>query len=183
MKLERLHTTATLLAHDRGLHDTSMALIAKRAQMAVGTIYLYYPSKDHLFGELLARYYSYLNSQIQDPSPDTDFEAHLTAQFNLLKTAVLGDTTAFGLFLQLRQLKSFANRAKAEQDLFEQKLAKLMEPGRKQVMLKNLSTRCLGILFFEQICAQARYELDHPADPLLESKGLLEELCINSLFK
>ena len=47
-----IYTTARELFSRNGFADTNVAEIAKTAGMAVGTFYLYYPSKEQLFMEI-----------------------------------------------------------------------------------------------------------------------------------
>jgi AcrR family transcriptional regulator len=51
---------ALALASENGLNDTPMSVLAKRAGVAAGTIYLYFPGKTELLNEL----YKELNSRI-----------------------------------------------------------------------------------------------------------------------
>ena len=44
--------TAAKLFTSRGIHEASLADIAKDAKLSKGTIYYYYPSKDHLINDI-----------------------------------------------------------------------------------------------------------------------------------
>ena len=182
-KLLQLVETATELAHSRGLHATSMALIAKRSHIAMGTIYQLYPSKDALYTDLLSSYYQKLTELIKDLDQETEFDPLLRHCYQIILGTLKSDMPAFGLFLQLRQLSPYAAAAKAHQDEFETKLARLMEVGKRKLLLKNLSSRCLGVMFFEHICGQVSFEDRHPHDLSLQSKDLLEEAAISGLLK
>ncbi|MBO6824650.1 MAG: TetR family transcriptional regulator [Sneathiella sp.] len=55
LRREALLTAARELFVEAGFFDVSMAMIAKRAAMAKGTVYLYYKTKEELFLELSRR--------------------------------------------------------------------------------------------------------------------------------
>lgn len=183
LKYERLLETATGLAHRRGLHATSMSQIAKYSNVAVGTIYLRYPSKDALYTDLLRRFYTRLTACIILPDTTVDFVDQLQENYQRIHSALEEDEASFGLFQQLRQLKPYALKAETHQREFQASLSLLMEPGKRQVLLKNLSTRVLGVLFFEQICAQAALEFANPHELSLQSKDLLAQVAISSILK
>lgn len=44
--------TATRLFTEKGIHETSLADIAKEARLSKGTLYYYYPSKEHLVNDI-----------------------------------------------------------------------------------------------------------------------------------
>ena len=94
-KLHQLQEAATVQANQRGIHDTSMALIAQRAQIAVGTIYQFYPSKEALYTELLQSYYEAL-----DDLPGEEFEGDFTEKlllyFRNIKSYLKEDFDSFG---------------------------------------------------------------------------------------
>lgn len=182
-KLNALKKEATLLAVRQGLHATSMAQIARSANIAVGTIYLYYSGKDELYGSLLSDYYDQLTDLLTEPPYTTDFKEVLRLNFDNLKNHLSGNANRFQLFLQLRQLSPYSERAKAQRREFEQKLSLIMEEGKTQVLLKNLSINCLATLFFEGICSISQYELEHPNDHSFQTPELLKEACFMGLFK
>ena len=51
-KKQQLYQSAKAMFSERGFKDTSISAITKAANMAVGTFYLYYPSKEQLFMEI-----------------------------------------------------------------------------------------------------------------------------------
>ena len=59
---------ARSLLFERGLQATSINQIAKRAELAVGTIYFYYASKEELFAELQEEGLKLLTEKIQQTS-------------------------------------------------------------------------------------------------------------------
>ncbi len=60
---------------DRGVHGARIPEIARRAGIATGTIYLYFPSKERLASELVARLRGRIAAELARraaPAPDTD---------------------------------------------------------------------------------------------------------------
>jgi TetR/AcrR family transcriptional regulator, transcriptional repressor for nem operon len=55
-KRERLVESARTLIHERGVHSTTLAEVAERADVPVGNVYYYFKTKDELVGAVLADY-------------------------------------------------------------------------------------------------------------------------------
>ncbi len=63
-KKAAIFNTTIALIGEHGFHGTSMSMIAKSAQVATGTIYHYFPSKDCLIEELHLECKKFLNAHI-----------------------------------------------------------------------------------------------------------------------
>lgn len=63
---------ARSLLFEKGLQATSINQIAKRAELAVGTIYFYYSSKEELFAELQVEGLNLLKETIQQASANAE---------------------------------------------------------------------------------------------------------------
>lgn len=55
-KRERLVDSARALIHEQGVHRTTLAEVAERADVPLGNVYYYFKTKDELVGAVLARY-------------------------------------------------------------------------------------------------------------------------------
>ena len=55
-KRERLVESATALFHEHGVHRTTLAEVAERADVPLGNVYYYFKSKDELVRAVLAGY-------------------------------------------------------------------------------------------------------------------------------
>src|ERR671931_1749108 len=55
-KRERLVESATALFHEQGVHRTTLAEVADRAEVPLGNVYYYFKTKDELIGAVLAGY-------------------------------------------------------------------------------------------------------------------------------
>ena len=183
MKKDRLLNTATSLAAQQGLHATSMKSIARQANIAVGTIYQFYPSKDELYGNLLDQFYQKLNNSMEILDLELDFIPLMEQAYQSLFDALKEDPTAFELFLQLRTLNNYTPFARAQQEQLEQHLAKIAEVGKSAVLIKNFSNKTAGKLFFEQICTHAKLAIDQPHEQAWNTPQLFTKAAISSLLK
>ncbi|MDC7997335.1 TetR/AcrR family transcriptional regulator [Gilvibacter sediminis] len=183
MKKERLLIAATALAAQQGLHATSMKSIARQANIAVGTIYQFYPSKDELYGNLLELFYQKLNSKLDSLNLELDFIPLMEQTYQSLFCVLTEDPTAFELFLQLRTLNNYTPFAKKQQELLEQQLAQITEVGKSAVLIRNFSNKTAGKLFFEQICTHAKLAIDQPHEQAWNTPELFTQAAISSLLK
>ena len=55
-KRERLIASARTLFHERGVHRTTLAEVAERANVPLGNVYYYFKTKDELVGAVLESY-------------------------------------------------------------------------------------------------------------------------------
>jgi AcrR family transcriptional regulator len=76
-KRERLVESATGLIHEQGVHRTTLADVAGRADVPLGNVYYYFKSKDELIGAVLDRYENEAKALIQM------FERHRSPQARL----------------------------------------------------------------------------------------------------
>jgi TetR/AcrR family transcriptional regulator, transcriptional repressor for nem operon len=76
-KRERLVESARTLIHEQGVHSTTLAEVAERADVPVGNVYYYFKTKDDLISAVLDAY-------ARDAAKLTDsFERHRTPQARL----------------------------------------------------------------------------------------------------
>jgi TetR/AcrR family transcriptional repressor of nem operon len=76
-KRERLVESAKGLIHEQGVHRTTLAHVAERADVPLGNVYYYFKSKDELIGAVLDCY------QEQAKALTRAFERHRTPQARL----------------------------------------------------------------------------------------------------
>jgi AcrR family transcriptional regulator len=91
-KRERLVDSARTLFHEQGVHRTTIAEVAERADVPVGNVYYYFKSKDELIGAVLAGYQERAATLIEA------FERHRSPQARLKALARswadMGETVA-----------------------------------------------------------------------------------------
>jgi TetR/AcrR family transcriptional regulator, transcriptional repressor for nem operon len=76
-KRERLIGSARGLIHEQGVHRTTLADVAERADVPLGNVYYYFKSKDELVGAVLDRYQEQAARLIET------FERHRSPQARL----------------------------------------------------------------------------------------------------
>ena len=76
-KRERLIEGARSLIHEQGVHRTTLAEVAERADVPLGNIYYYFKTKDDLVGAVLVRYQEQVAALIEG------FERHRSPQARL----------------------------------------------------------------------------------------------------
>jgi TetR/AcrR family transcriptional regulator, transcriptional repressor for nem operon len=76
-KRERLVESARVLIHEQGVHRTTLADVAERAEVPLGNVYYYFKTKDELIGAVLDCYQEQAAALIQA------FERHRSPQARL----------------------------------------------------------------------------------------------------
>ena len=61
----QIRDAALSLLFEKGIQAASINRIAKRAELGVGTLYFYYPSKEHIMADLQARGLALLNREVE----------------------------------------------------------------------------------------------------------------------
>ncbi len=73
-KRSRLVAAARKTVHERGVEQTTLALVAAAADVPVGNVYYYFKTKDELLGAVIDAYHNdYANGALRPGStPDTE---------------------------------------------------------------------------------------------------------------
>jgi AcrR family transcriptional regulator len=90
----RILRAAASLAAEKGLERVQMHEVAKEAEVAIGTLYRYFPSKVYLFTAVLAEQIDRLDAQISPPRPgqapeDSVYDVLVTATRQLFRRPTL----------------------------------------------------------------------------------------------
>ncbi len=140
------------LIAERGFHDSPMALIAKQAGVAAGTIYLYFESKDELILALHRDLEVRITEMIQEgyPAAASIREKFLYMNRKVLKYFMENPfhfrfmeqffNSPYGLSHRKERLLGKSDKSKIMIDIFEQ--------GAEQQILKNLPMSALFALAF-----------------------------------
>ncbi|MGD8781870.1 MAG: TetR/AcrR family transcriptional regulator [Ignavibacteria bacterium] len=165
-KKEAIYYAAVKLLHENGFHSTPMSMIAKEANVAAGTIYLYYKNKDDLLNslylEIKKKYSSSLMEGVSDSIPVRDaFE-------KVWRNAVNFKLKHEAEFSVMEQFKNspFIRLETVEEGLkIFQPIFTLVEKGQKEKILKNIHGEVLYALFFSpagelvKTCQRTKVEL------------------------
>src|SRR5689334_14575551 len=91
-KRERLVESATALFHEQGVHRTTLAEVAERADVPLGNVYYYFKTKDELVGAVLAGYQAQADVLIESLERGRTPQARLKAlvrNWNDMRDAVV----------------------------------------------------------------------------------------------
>lgn len=148
-KKEAIFSATIKLVKEKGFQSTPMSLIAKEANVAAGTIYLYFKSKDDLLNKLylkIKKEYSDALMEGYDPEEPIRDSFELiwrnTLNFQLNRSAEFS-------FMEQFKNSPFINRMTVEEGIRIFQPAKIIiERGRKEKVIKNLTSSLLFALFF-----------------------------------
>ncbi len=166
-KKEAIYWASVKLLHENGFHSTPMSMIAKEANVAAGTIYLYYKNKDdllnNLYLEIKKKYSASLMEGVSDSIPVRDafemvwrnsvkFKQNHKAEFNVME--------------QFRN-SPFIKFETVEEGLkiFEP-FIKLVEKAKREKIVKEIPPEVFYALFFApagelvKTCQRNKVELE-----------------------
>jgi len=150
-KREAVMLAALELVGKNGFHGAPMALIAKRAGVAAGTIYRYFESKDLLIRETYACLEGRILAAVMAEYPD---ERPMRERFHHIWQRLFAYFLAFPL--EFRFIEQFHNSpygvasrrdkmlGKEDKDI----ITELFEEGRKQQLIKDLPLPVIFALTF-----------------------------------
>jgi len=150
---DKIVNSATKLFAEQGYFCTSVNQIAKNAEVAVGTIYVYFDSKDEILIELFIDYFRKLMEEIEEKFQNSKTEP-LTKLLNGLRYMVnklSEDIDMAKVFLvELRQSNKALNfiAPKIQKD-YEKLIKKLLDEAKDQGLLnENIDTQVISISTF-----------------------------------
>jgi len=150
---DKIVASATKLFAKQGYFCTSVNQIAKNAEVAVGTIYVYFDSKDEILIELFIDYFRKLMEEIEEKFQNSKTEP-LTKLLNGLRYMVnklSEDIDMAKVFLvELRQSNKALNfiAPKIQKD-YEKLIKKLLDEAKDQGLLnENIDTQVISISTF-----------------------------------
>ena len=148
------------LIKEFGFHGTPVSKIAKRAGVAAGTIYHYFPSKDHLILEL----HGLIKSRMTDAMfKEVDCKKEYKVQFfegwmNLCKYFINNSSAL--IFIEQFNSSPFAKVApEKETKASVNKFQDFFQSGMDKGYLKKMEYRLIASVVFGCITATARYHI------------------------
>jgi AcrR family transcriptional regulator len=151
-KVDRIYCAAVKLINTEGFQGTSMSKIAKEAQLAAATIYLYFENKDDMLNKLYLHLKQQKSKAYLAGSPDlvAKKETFRIIWFNHYQFSVSNPQ-------EFKFLENFANcplidRLNQQQAVGYYRLVlDLFDMSKTSGLLKNLSNAILYDLFFAPI--------------------------------
>lgn len=117
-KRERLVDGATSLFHERGVHPTTLAEVAARADVPLGNVYYYFKTKDDLVAAVLAQYQQQATALIESFGRGRTPQARLKAlvrNWNDMRDAVVAHGCPMGtLCAELEKIDGGLDREAAK---------------------------------------------------------------------
>ncbi|MVZ63975.1 TetR/AcrR family transcriptional regulator [Sphingobacterium humi] len=149
-KKEQIFLSTLHFIHLYGFHGSPMSKIAKHAEVAVGSIYHYFPSKEDLIIELYWYCKEKLNSAVFDKiDPELSYQEKFEIVFRRWIVFYLGHIELFSF---LDQFYGSPFYEEVRNNVFVQKpernkLWHFLELGKREKHLKDLSVRLLISMF------------------------------------
>ena len=161
-KKEKIIKAALEVFTKKGFHASSMAMVAKKAGVSVGTIYIYFKNEEDLIQQLFLNIKEKMNSSINKGIKD---EMEIKEKFSLLWSAILKYLISHPQ--EFRYLEQHFNSPygieKRRECLMENELEcspppiiKLFREGKKQKIFKNLPDEILLALALGPLVFLAR---------------------------
>lgn len=159
-KEEQIFESTLILIQEFGFHGTPMSQIAKKANVAIGTIYHYFQSKDELVINLFLYCKQKVNTFIFDPALDNlPIEKDYRQKFTIVwKRFISFYLTNKGIFSFIEQFHSSPYYEEFKdshyfEDPQDSPLLKFLDDGIHSGKLKNVDpqvmyTACLGSIVF-----------------------------------
>lgn len=141
------------LIESHGFHGTSMAMVAKEAGVAAGTIYLYFKSKDEVIAALYARERQRLETAL--PAHQASFKKTFMATYQSLADYLVNHPAAFGFMAQYL-ISPFMS---ADQKRPHQALCPLLLQGQKAGILRQQAVELMAALVYGHLAALAQLQL------------------------
>ncbi len=152
---------ATLdLISKNGFHATPMSLVAKNANVAAGTIYHYFDSKETLISELFKSQKCVIDTIIAEADDNTkQFKDRYRQVYTSLYTYFIRNSKVF-LFLEQYMSSPFMHKnSKEEFEAFFLPISDFLKKGLYNGSLREMNSRLSVTLFYGNISALVKLTL------------------------
>ncbi|HVY47310.1 MAG TPA: TetR/AcrR family transcriptional regulator [Minicystis sp.] len=148
-KHEQILAAALHLFVERGFHGTAVPEVAKRARVAAGTIYTYFPSKEALVNALYRKYKTMLGQRVFVAFPiDADPQKQFSVMWDEMAKFALENREAFA-FLELHHHASYLDAESRElENQLKHFAAAAISRGQASGVFKEMDTHLLMELLF-----------------------------------
>jgi TetR/AcrR family transcriptional repressor of multidrug resistance operon len=148
------------LVKDNGFHGTPMSLIAKKAGVAAGTIYVYFESKDALMIEL----FSYIRAKmieaiLVDDNEDADFKERFFSIWLNHCFFYINNPDMVYFLEQYTNSPYYHRDDKKDADKFQKVLEAFVKTGIENGFLKEIDHHLLGLFVHGSVISAAKIYL------------------------
>lgn len=151
-KKEAIYQAAIKLLSENGFHSTPMSMIAKEANVAAGTIYLYFKSKEDLLNKLYLKIKDkYSNSLMKGYSESLPIKDAFELVWRNSLDFMLKRSVEFSVMEQFKN-SPFVRKGTVEEGLkIFSPILKLVERARKEKVIKDIPNQIFLALFFAPV--------------------------------
>ena len=184
MKKQDIFDTALSLIVTRGLHATPMAQIAKEANVAAGTIYHYFNSKEEMIHELYLLIQSELKQQMNADELDmNNFETEFSSLCLRIFKYLIQNPMKF-YFLQQFEKSPHGNGVEEFNHHIEFPIeAAFFQLGMKHNLLKSMPVSLMSNLVYDTITVMVRLQLAEQIELNKELIQIVIDGCWNMIRK
>jgi len=154
---ERILDATIVLASEGGFDAVQMRAVAERAEVALGTLYRYFPSKIHLLVTALAREFEKVQTALTERPPQGDTAADRV--ISVLRRSTRGLSGDPHLTEALTRAFMFADKSAAQEIhtvgmLLTQMFTRAMRPGVEEVSEEDVAiARVIGDVWLSSLVA------------------------------
>lgn len=156
-KKEAIFNAAIELTGELGLNKITMSAIAEKAQVASGTLYIYFSSKEQLFNELYKRLISEGTLSILPAVEHLPIKQQLFTIWSNVLEFRTSNTAEVAFMHEFRYSPLLDEDTKKIDGLFVDHIRGLLEAGREELIVKNLSDDILIPLMYGYVDNLARH--------------------------
>ncbi|GAA4294978.1 TetR/AcrR family transcriptional regulator [Nibribacter koreensis] len=172
------------LIKENGFHGTPMSLVAKTANVAAGTIYHYFDSKDTLIMEL----FSYCQYRMQ-----AAVEQHLRQDMDFQESFFLRWISRCQFYIQNPEVAFFIEQfvnspfyprcSQAQSERPQNEIMQFIEAGNRHGILREMDPKLMAIMIHSSIMTAAKAHLDGKVQLRNEEFKQLAQMVWDSIRK
>lgn len=184
-KKQAIYNAALDLIADNGFHSSPMSVLAKKANVAAGTIYHYFESKEHLIAslylELRLKLLDSLDIELENIS--ISYRERFRRFFFSHYEYYLNNPKEFYFFEQFASSPLLGKIDREDLSTINQPLIDFVRKGVVTMQLKDLPTRLLWGMIHAQILALVRLHLNNEVHIDAENQKGAFDACWDGIKK
>lgn len=142
-KVEAIFNAAISLTAEVGLHRLTMSAIAERAQIASGTLYIYFKGKDQLLNAIYQRLISEGSLSLLPAISHFPIKQQLFDIWSNVLNFRASNSQEVAFMHEFRYSEFIADEAKELDRAFVGHILKLLDAGKEELIIKDVSNDIL----------------------------------------